>query len=113
MARIHLFEFGDLPWLPAVLRQGMTGYLQTLAARLPFFHPAIDKLNELLARTGQYRIVDLCSGAGGPVVALHAKLRGTSDQPLQILLTDRYPNRDAFVHAAAQSRGSIAFSAEP
>ena len=29
MQRLQLFEFNDQPWLPSVLRDAMTGYLET------------------------------------------------------------------------------------
>lgn len=52
--------------------------------------------------SGETRIVDLCSGGGGPTLAIARALRAASvDAPL--VLTDLYPNKAAFAYAKAQA----------
>src|SRR5262245_43197230 len=113
MPRLHLFEFGDMPWLPRALRDGFTGYLEALVTRFAFFKPIVPKLNDLLARTGQHRIVDLAAGAGGPLVSIRSALEGAGGAPIEVLLTDRFPNLEAFRRAAEHTGGAISFSSEP
>ena len=113
MPRLHLFEFGDLPWLPRALRDGLTGYLEALVTRFAFFKPIVPKLNDLLARTGQHRIVDLAAGAGGPLVGILGFLRAADGAPVEVQLTDRFPNLQAFRRAAERTGGAISFSSEP
>ena len=67
MGRIHLFELEDQPWFPSLLRDAGTAYLRKAAAltgQPGFMAP---KLAELLRSSGARRLVDLCSGGGGPV----------------------------------------------
>lgn len=94
MPRLHLVELEDLPWLPAPVRDALTGYLQLMIHQGDAFSPAVPLLAEAMIRTGAPRIVDLCSGGGGPWKRLAPALRAAGvTRP--ILLTDRYPNPGA------------------
>jgi hypothetical protein len=97
--RLHLFEFEDLPWFPALLRNAMTSYLSSTYRLAPF--PAIWAKRMLpLLKSGEDRIVDLGSGSGGPIRLVLADLRSHGQDP-QITLTDLYPkpaNSDLKVH---------------
>jgi hypothetical protein len=53
------------------------------------------RLQEALLATGATRIVDLCSGGGGPWLALVRTLKTRTGAPVQILLTDLYPHERA------------------
>ena len=90
MKRLHLFEFEDLPWFPALLRGAMTSYLKSTYRMAPF--PAIwaQRIAPLL-KAGETRIVDLGSGSGGPIFLVLAELRKQGLEP-QVTLTDLYPN---------------------
>ncbi len=73
LPRAHLFEWEDQPWLPPVFRDFITDQLRYShgeAMRLPINSAIAQHLQQLLERTGSERIVDLCSGAGGPVVQI-------------------------------------------
>lgn len=97
MPRLHLVELEDLPWFPAPVRDAATGYLQMMIHQSDAFGPAVPLLSDAISRTGAGRIVDLCSGGGGPWRRLSAALRDAGvSRP--VLLTDRYPNVGA-VHA--------------
>jgi hypothetical protein len=109
---MQLVELEDLPWFPGILRDGGTAYLE-LAERLSgHAKMLVPPLERALAATGATEIVDLCSGAGGPVrvVADELARRG---HPVRVTLTDRYPNVKAFAHAAEGSDGRVAGRAEP
>ncbi|MFN7144876.1 MAG: class I SAM-dependent methyltransferase [Myxococcota bacterium] len=108
MKRTHLVELEDLPWFPAILRDGGTAYL-ALAVRVSgHAKMLVPKLQEALAATGATEIVDLCSGGGGPVriVAEELSARG---RPVTVRLTDYYPNVPALTALAAGSGGRIVF----
>lgn len=94
MPRRHLVELEDLPWLPAPVRDAATGYLQMMIHQSDAFAPAVPLLADALTRTGARRVVDLCSGGGGPWRRLSAALR-ESGAPRPVVLTDRYPNAGA------------------
>jgi hypothetical protein len=89
MARLHLFEIHDQPWCPPSLRDALTDFLGFALRLGRSYAPIVALLRGAVARAGATRILDLCSGAGGPWPAL----RG--DVSVPVLLTDRYPNRQA------------------
>lgn len=106
MPRMHLVELEDLPWFPAILRDGGTAFL-AFAERMSghgrlMAPPLLDALKE----TGHTHLVDLCSGSGGPaaVMADELKKRGLE---VTVTLTDLYPHPEAFNHAAAESGGRV------
>lgn len=90
MRRLHLFEFGDRPWLPRSLREAMTGYLASIYTRsqLPALWAA--RLEETLAGVQGAAIVDLGSGSGGPAGPVTAALARFGQFPA-VTLTDLYP----------------------
>jgi hypothetical protein len=92
MGRLHLFELGDQSWLPNALRNGMSEYLETVS-RVVGAHRALAPLfDEVLHRSGERRVIDLCSGSGGPWVSMRELLK----QPPDVTLTDKFPNQDRF-----------------
>lgn len=94
MARLHLVELEDLPWIPAPIRDAVTGYLQATIDLSDPYAPIVPKLAAAVQRSGAARIVDLCSGGGGPWKRLRGALEG-EQVTVPLLLTDRYPNRGA------------------
>ena len=92
MKRIHLFEFEDLPWFPDWIRQCMTAYIQSLHRTLGTAALIVPLVRRGLERANN-RIVDLCSGAGGPMIDVVQSIRSQSEHSgLSLLLTDLYPN---------------------
>ena len=94
--RIHLFELMDLDWFPKILRTGMTRYLNCLHTVIGTAEILSTVLEEIVERTGQTHIYDFCSGSGGPIVDAVALLRERKNQNLQLILSDLYPDLDAF-----------------
>lgn len=89
MARLHLFEIHDFPWCPASLRDALTDFLGFALRLGRSYAPIVPLLRDAASRVGAARIVDLCSGAGGPWPTLQPAVG------LPVLLTDKYPNRTA------------------
>jgi hypothetical protein len=89
MGRLQLFEVHDQPWCPRSLRDALTDFLQFTINLGGSYDAAAPLLRDGIARAGATRIVDLCSGAGGPWRALRHEI------PVPVTLTDKYPNRDA------------------
>ncbi len=87
MGRAHLFEFNDQPWLPDVLRDGLRVYLRKVSADLGVEDTIAPIVAGALRGSGANGIVDLASGAGGPMLAVARKLGAP------VLLTDLYPPR--------------------
>jgi hypothetical protein len=102
MKRIHLFEFEDQSWFPAILRDYGTDFLQFLSNRTYLFKPIIPVLKNILAKTDPKCIVDLASGGGGGLLRLNEELKKVFPG-LRIILTDYYPNIRAFEYTSSQS----------
>ncbi len=94
-ARRQFVELEDLPACPRVLRDGATDYLE-LVARLGRVHEAVAPiLARALSATGTRRIVDLCSGGGGPWASLLPALKAELGEEVSVCLTDLYPSGSA------------------
>ncbi len=110
--RLHLFELEDQPWFPRVVRDAGTAYLG-FASRVARQHEAIAPLlSRALRSSGERRIVDLCSGASGPVPASLAHLAEHESLEATATLTDLYPNREALERLTREDH-RIDFRASP
>jgi hypothetical protein len=107
--RIHLFEFEDLPWFPGVIREGGTDYLRYLLNALGFYKPTIPLIAELVNKTGNSQIIDLCSGGGGAIEQIATGLSEYSQGKISITLSDKFPNAKAYSYLKERSNGTISF----
>jgi hypothetical protein len=87
MMRLHLVELHDLAACPPSLRDALTDFLAFTLNLVRTYEPAAPLLRRALQRAGARRIVDLCSGAGGPWSWLASRLNAP------VVLTDLYPHR--------------------
>jgi SAM-dependent methyltransferase len=114
MARVQLFEFEDLPWFPHVVRECMTDFLSFLGQRgHVVYREFAERLAHALQVTGDDTILDLCSGGGGPALAIAALLREPLQTPVQVLLTDLYPNLPRLESARKSGHGRVAYRELP
>jgi hypothetical protein len=90
--RLHLFEFEDQSWMPSRLRDAMTLYLASVYKRTRLPSLWAEKIAAAMKLTAETRIVDLGSGAAGPMPLVAAELRKLGCS-FQLTLTDLYPNR--------------------
>jgi hypothetical protein len=127
MRRVQLIEIHEQSWFPSSLRDDVTDAMQfgfnllrAYAPTAPLLQSVIDstgnRMNSGKSSTGQ-SIVDMCSGGGGPWLDLARQLRcrdvGENSAGLQICLTDKYPNLEAFKSVSASSDHHITFYPEP
>jgi hypothetical protein len=110
--RFQLFELEDLSWFPRVLRDLATDYLHFIERTLQLERPVVPILADAVRASSAHRLVDLCSGAGGPVPSLQSAL-AAQGLDLQVTLTDRFPNLVAFRELEAASKGRITFVSYP
>lgn len=116
MARLHLFEWEDQPWLPRTVRDFITDHLQ-----FTFAAPATGALREAVAdiiipplvRSGETRIVDVCSGGGGPLIAVLPALSARLSKPVTARLTDLFPNKAAFERIERETSGAATGELSP
>lgn len=103
-------EIEDQPWCPHIIRRGITDYLQFALAATKHYTELAPLLAEALRKTGARRILDLCSGGGGPWPYLQLCL-AEMGLKVEVRLSDKYPNREAFEKINQQSQGAIGYHA--
>ena len=107
MPRLHVFEIHDQAWCPPSLRDALTDFLQFTINLVGTYDAVVPTLRDAIARAGATRVVDLCSGAGGPWRSWLREPRGMAPGfAAPVVLTDKYPNR------LAQS-GALPFHSVP
>lgn len=107
MRRLHLFEFGDQPWLPPVLRDLLTDQLQHEIEARGVYRPIVARLARAMRRARCTGLIDLCSGAGGPVLGLRDELAARLGAAVDVVLTDRFPNLPAFARARRRAPAHV------
>jgi len=111
--RIDIKELHERRWVPGFLRDYMTDALQFVMGVAGVYRPIVGRLSGTVDAAGADRIVDLCSGAGGPWPWLYRAVEQGRDGNFQIVLTDMYPNLTAFARVRKDSGGTIDFYPEP
>lgn len=112
MKRRHLIEIEDQKWCPQGVRDGVTDYLEFALDRTRHYERAIPLLAQTLQRAGTNRVIDLCSGGGGPWLELQPAL-AQMGSAVRVSLSDKYPNLEAFRRLKRSSQGAIDYIAEP
>jgi hypothetical protein len=126
MRRVQFVELHEQPWFPPSLRDDVTDALQfgfnlmkAYTSIAPLLQSVIDSgenaTNDGNEKTKHQSIIDMCSGGGGPWLDLSQKLRcrETGDAAgLQVWLTDKYPNLEAFERISAASGHHIHYYPE-
>lgn len=107
MPRLHLFEIEDLPWYPAVIREGQTDFLRFMMQTFDVFRAVIPHLKEARKSSGENHLVDFCSGGGGSMLLIRKHLKDNEGEPFEATLSDLYPNIKAFEYVKEQSNGDI------
>lgn len=107
MSRIHAPELEDYDWFPAPLRDGVTDLLRASTEVARFFDGAVPIVEELLKEHGSDRIVDLCSGGGGPALTIAREVERRRGTKVELLLTDKFPNHAAFDRAESEFPGLV------
>lgn len=94
--RRQLFEFQDQPWFPDVLREGQVEILSLATERSGLAQALAPAFADFVAQAGPGPILDLCSGGGGPVVALLQALANGGHVVPPVVLSDLFPKIDAW-----------------
>ena len=112
MTRIEVSEIHEQSWFPNTLRDYVTDGLQFSLSFGNIYRPIALRLGKAINATGANRLVDLCSGAGGPWLWLYRNLGAQKEADLEVWLTDKYPNITAFERLQEASHGRIRYCAE-
>ncbi|HEV2274919.1 MAG TPA: hypothetical protein VGR96_12185 [Acidobacteriaceae bacterium] len=92
MRRIHLFEILDQAWCPRMVRDGATDCLEAIIRATDVYRPVRDRVLAAIGVCGAKRVIDLCSGGGGPWVSRQWRGCLERDAALHVALTDKFPS---------------------
>jgi hypothetical protein len=111
MQRRAWFELHDHRLFPRFLRDLVTDALQAMWNAQDTYGPIVSRLQQALREAETSRVVDLCSGGGGPWLRLSRDFAERGARGPNVCLTDIYPNRRAFERLGKEAR--VDFCAEP
>ena len=106
LKRIHWFEFHDLAWFPATFRDALTEWLRVLWDRIDASSTIAPVLAEMLHESRAVRIVDLCSGASGPLLGILREFQA-GGWDFSAVVTDKFPNVNSMRELRSKSEGVI------
>ncbi len=114
MQRIQLPEFIDFDWFPSWLRTSMT-HLIVVVARLLGASQVLATLASRVLQDGRIdQIIDLGSGAGGPMPEVIRILRAEQETAdVRLIMTDRHPNLEALEALNVEGQAHIRYLPEP
>jgi len=113
MRRVHFAEIHERRWFPQQLRDDVTDTLQFIFNTARLYRPIATRLGAAIRAAHSDRVLDLCSGAGGPWIWLERMLAEQTATSTRVVLTDRYPNLAAFRRTLAASGHRIGYWPEP
>ncbi len=113
LSRWHSIEIADQSGCPRILRDGLTDYLRHAEATMRPYDPAVPRLRAAFEASGASRVLDLCSGAGGPWLPLLETWEKLGGAPDEVRLSDWRTSPEAWQRAAEASRGRIRAHPEP
>jgi hypothetical protein len=113
MKRKHLFELHDYDWFPGFWRDMITDVLSDFEVENEMYAPVARLLASLVKSEDEFAIVDLCSGAGLPIVTTLGAMDEDVASNVRVTLTDKFPNIPAFERVSEESGGRIGFSPQP
>jgi hypothetical protein len=111
--RLQLFEFHDVRWFPRPWRRLVTACTGGFARLCHVYDPLVPRLAEAMRDSGARTVLDLCSGSDSPVASLYARLAEESAFPVQVRLSDKYPDPEAFDRTAVKSAGAVEWVRHP
>ena len=89
---LRLFEIHEQRWFPQFLRDQFVDGLQMILEAMNTYAPIAQLLWKRLEDSRTERVVDLCSGAGGPWPSLVRDFEMQGATPPEVFLTDKYPS---------------------
>ena len=89
---LRLFEIHEQRWFPQFLRDQFVDGLQMILEVMSTYAPIAQLLQRSLEECRSERVVDLCSGAGGPWPSLLRDFEMHGATPPEVFLTDKYPS---------------------
>ncbi len=104
MRRRQFFEILDQAWCPAAIRHGATDYLEAITSRADIYRPVQASIFRAVTDCGASRVVDLCSGGGGPWLSPGWRAELGRHGSLCVWLTDKFPSNALPARLAGDAR---------
>jgi hypothetical protein len=92
LRRLQLFEILDQAWCPRAVRHGATDYLEAITSRGDVYRAIQADFFRAIMDCGAERVIDLCSGGGGPWLSPGWRAALAKHAPLTVVLTDKFPS---------------------
>jgi hypothetical protein len=92
LRRLHLIEILDQAWCPQAVRHGATDYLEAITSRGDIYRNVQPEFFRAIRDCGAKRVIDLCSGGGGPWLSAGWRCALAKHRPLTVVLTDKFPS---------------------
>ena len=112
MKRIQLFEFEDQSWFPDRFRIALTKLIAVLHKITGLSDIVVNELSQIIKITGEKEIIDLGSGAGGPMPEVFQQLKENGID-IKVTLSDLFPNEKFVREFNAESVEGISYSDKP
>ena len=114
MKRIQLFEFEDFSWFPNRLRICLTRMMNVMHRLLNTGEEMAELVDKGLKHAESNRIIDLCSGSGGPMPeVLHILRDKYQVNDPRLIMTDLFPDL-AYAQGINSKEGSpFSYLTEP
>ena len=109
----RLTEITDWPNCPLWLRALVVEFLETMWRIGGIYKPATEILANLLQDSGKRRIVDLCSGGGGPLLSLLEPIDQRMQVPVEVVLTDLHPRSEILEPVAQRNPQQLSWWPNP
>jgi hypothetical protein len=104
--RLQLFELHDQNWFPRIFRSALTEWLRVLWEYTEAAVVVAPIIERAIRGSPATRIVDLCTGHAGPILPVQRLLDARGIQ-IPVLITDKFPDREAMSLMERESGGRI------
>lgn len=106
---LRFFEIHEQTWFPQFLRDQFVDELQMVLDVTKTYEPIAHLLRSRLEESGSERVLDLCSGAGGPWPSLLRHFDMNGAKAPEVFLTDKYPSASNFHDSESAAENRIRF----
>ena len=113
LPRVQAFEFNDTAGVPAFMRDTVVESLSRALRWGHVLHDLVPPFARFLRESGATEVLDLCAGAAGPATILAAEMHRSGERPPRFVMTDLFPQVDAWEAARAEDPDAIDFVREP
>ena len=115
MRRFHLIELHEQPWYPALWREIFQLSMGRAMSQMGALDHVADDFRLFLETVRPRAVLDMCSGSGELPVSLWKSITASFDPAVRptLMISDLYPNREAFRAFKEQNPGVVDFYPSP